>query len=104
VINNAFGLSTACLVFNVVAIVCSQLQSYPLVRRVTPILAQIALTGLVPVPSLRFPHFPLFTGNAILLASLSLVNVLFLARNIWQSLVCAGVLVLYAVLAYVQRQ
>jgi len=89
------------LIFHVAALSCSQLKAKSLPKCLTPLLAQFALTGLIPASSTELPYYPLFTNNAILLAVLSLTNILFVARKTWQKLACLGVSVIHLALVFV---
>lgn len=53
-----------------------------------PLLTQVALLGILPISALQLPHYPLLTGNAIILTLMSILNIFYFARAFWQWIVC----------------
>ena len=88
----------------ITASIFSVLENRHLSKTVPPLMVQVALGGLIPFYILKAPNYPLLHLNMLVYASMTVINMLFLVRNILQFFGLFLIKVIFMALLYVYNQ
>ena len=94
------SLSFCILVASAIFIQC---KSKLLSRQLPPILNMVGLTGLLPIQGARMPSYPLWTGSMLIFATMTSLNLFFLARKTPNRVIISVILTLYVILLAMKR-